>query len=691
MLRRVLLPLASLLIVAISLRADDINVGDRVDFHNQDGWVTATVTELVGRHAVKIRLEAPPKIGPQERMTNLSNVRPASPAAQQPLAVGQRVEVWGAGGEWQPAVVTSIGDPFIKVRFSDGSQPAERDVPKSHVHPLGPGGPTGAGPSPGPAAPPTPATPTNQSPPAAVPPSPAAPVAAAAPAGDLSGAKTITLDPSLGWNALPAAEPSKLNAAAPLQLRGSGNQSNFESVKGVLAPGGSIVGVVYEETSFGKNNATLERVDLRGRPMDAIALPSAAEGYALSPSGNLAAIATNVGDFHRPQYQVTVLRLQGGRAAPLATFTLPAGEARQALARLELLGDDRMLTHHGETMAVWTLPDAKAAWTWTGSATPTLTADRKLLTLVNAGRLFVLDAATGDTLAGTGASLPDGPAYLSPDRSRALVVGRERLAVIDAATGNGADTVAPPPNPWSEQASGWLDDRYALVYGAYVVDGEQVFVAARRPPAIATTTPYALLGDRVVLLTPATHRDPAKLATVALLTPDIRRQLDAIDPAAVWLLRAGDTVAVQVTTGDAANDAAATQALQQSLATAGYVAAPSPGQAKATLVGSTRREDGKAVEYEGRSMANMGQRYSVTPRLFHYDVALQIGGQPAWQRTLTRAFDAGILPTVREGQSLQQAVDEQAKVDPAMFGQIELPRRIPRPEHVDGVLDLPLP
>ena len=297
---------------------------------------------------------------------------------------------------------------------------------------------------------------------------------------DWSQVRLVVVDPSAPQRLAPdAATAPPLGTLRPIALQpppGGGLEAGFfEFVSGLLldATQRQILVVHGDRNPGGARPSRVERCDLReAKSLGSITLATAKVPRDLSPDGQLLVCLPNWVSPNGAD-QVEVWRLDRAGAEPVISWSTkqstdgPPEPVDGAL----FLTPERLLTSAGWNgkLVVWDVKTARALYTLQGrgQCRPALSANRKQLAVTVDTGVFVLDPATGDTLAKVSAE-PDYRSTIAfrADGRQLAVCSSERLRIFSLEQGGLVREI------WFPSAMGggsldWIGADYVLVDRAY--------------------------------------------------------------------------------------------------------------------------------------------------------------------------------------------------------------------------------
>lgn len=506
-------------------------------------------------------------------------------------------------------------------------------------------------------------------------------------AADTSGERVIDLKAAV-VNARGGYAPEAPPAAREVKITLKGMTSGpFDQVRRIIFPRGKddLAFAAHGDPTGGvrSTQTTLEQLRLAGGTSTAVhELGTHVEALDVSPDGTRA-LAHSVGFGGGTSNHLIVFDLaaRGGPAKRAVVFT-PYGGERGGGDHVDIrhaffVGNDRALTFNRDRATLWDLAAAKSIWSCPSGyfVRPALSAGGKYVAVGVGWNVFVLEAATGEVvfnLESSGAAA--GMLAFSPSGKRLVANYGSAVAMWDLAAGGqllceyslkgltGRDLLMPA-------------EEFAFVDGQFLLHVEKQVILwnyfrrgagtpAAGPVATAPSGQLAYinkaqLGATTFVLTRVPHADA--VATAGLIRPEQSA-----------LLRPGVRVGLAVNVNE--DPAGVAEALKARIAAAGFVYdEAAPLKFVATV------EPGKSEEREYRPFGAgpfaPPEKVTVTTQVCR--LVLQADGETAWESST--ASGAGLFLRLKEGQTIQDAVNEASKPNLAFFKHARLPKYVPKP------------
>jgi hypothetical protein len=496
---------------------------------------------------------------------------------------------------------------------------------------------------------------------------------------DLEGVKDLELpgfaaDSKIAADPAPAAKPAR-----PIRFAGASGEF-FESMKNlVIGRGGNFAAVIHENAPPGKEaQSKLERLDLAGgKSAGVFALASNMVLFDISADGKLVAVRNDEFGF--------------GNNTRLEIWALDGNQIKKVLILFpyekESWGPDRDITH---------------AWLLDNSS---------LLTLNPKGNVILWNIATGKGIYRAKINDQSRPAISGGGKQMALEVDKSVViveplsgAVLGALSLQGRTGLTYSFSPSGKQLAGWawqnvyawdlttgkmfreftvaagsgefamVADGYALVDHHILIDFERRiplwnYQAGGRSVGVVApggTLWYSIKGGR---------EEPTPLTPLKVPTNDALAAANTLKADDLLLLKPGVKVALSMNVDvQEADGQAIKKSLQDQLTQARLVL---DDTSPIRIVASSEPGKTREVEYRpiGAGPFAPPQKVSVTPMITK--LVVEVDGKPAWQTTSIAG--AGFFLSVKEGQTIEQAVAEASKVNVQFLKNVKVPVYLTKP------------
>lgn len=296
---------------------------------------------------------------------------------------------------------------------------------------------------------------------------------------DYSAVRGVVLQPE-GKGFVPdAAVPLDMDPADRTAALGAagGHDRFFEGPRGILIARekGEAVLAAVNSPPGGERRVRLLRCDLATmQPAGEIEAPSLATPVDISPSGQLLACLPDwTARRHGEPEMIEIVKLDDD-LAPVRRWNM--GERSQGDKRFDhlyFLGEDKLLsTSAWGSIVLWDIDQARALWQLKLQShyQPALSAGRKQIAVKIDRTIGVFDTLTGDTLARFDAQTePTGVLSFSADGTRLAALSSRVLHVWDIASGRLVGEVWFPKQMWARSLD-WCGGDYVLVDRGFLVD-----------------------------------------------------------------------------------------------------------------------------------------------------------------------------------------------------------------------------
>lgn len=637
---------------------------------------------------------------PTSPLAATTQPQPASESKSKPpkfFPNGQKVEVkWG--GQWRKAVVINHRGQWVLIDY-DGNKFFREWVEPWRVRDIGSAydvdgsvtinpsvhhneGPPREKPGPPPENPAAHSATANDEPPMDVPVTQV----------DRDKSKLVMLD-DLGAVALTAPDAGlALKAAtAPMRLAGSTGEF-FDHPESLLLSNASGIAAVMQTNAPPGNSAPQFRVErvnvITGQSMNVCALPLALEAFDLSPDGKLLLARPGVfGPGHGSR--LDVWQVDGETAAHVVTFipfTARTGSEQIVWARF--IDNDHLLARSfdGE-LSCFAFRKAVLVW----SAKPglnnvnVLSPNRKYVAVTTDKQVAILDALSGKAMGGI--DLPDRAWSIAfkPDGRQIAVGAPDSLMIYDLTTGALVADVSAVGA--SGQSIDWASEGYLLLDHLHLVaPAKQAVVWTYRGVA---PTMHGELGAclNARLYYTADAALPGKphrpvIASTALPDEAVRSLLAVVgDPK--MALKPGMSITLEVNV-DGTIQQQVIDALTARLKANGVTVAEN--QPVKLIVGEEPGET-REISYRRIGFGSFGQVDKVSVQETKRSIEITgADGKVLWKRG--GVLSPPMLISLKEGQSINEAIAEQMKPTAKFYDGIRIPRFVPKVPGGFGTSDL---
>lgn len=631
---------------------------------------------------------------------NTAQAPAANKAPQAPsFANGQKVEVkWG--GLWRKAVVVNHRGQWLLIDY-DGNKFFREWVEPWRVRSIGSAYDISG------QAPINPYVHHNEGPPRAVPgpaPADAADAGAGAKNDDAQSdvpitpvvrqnAKLISLDMLPPLRSLPAdAAPPMQWTTSPISLQGSSGKF-FDHPEALLLSPASGIGAVYHFNAppgNAEHQYRVERFDLKtGKSLNVSTLPLELELLDLSSDGRLLLARTGAfGPGHGAR--LDVWQIDGDKAAHVITF-LPftARTGGEKVVWAKFVGPDHILARSfdGE-LSCYALKTATQLWSAKpGLAnTDVLSATGKYVAASTGKSIAILEPISGKVLGGIDLNgCPAQSLAFKPDGKAIAAAGQDEVAVWDLSKG------AIISDSWAVGAPGqhveWGQGNYVLLDHAHLVSLDKqlaVWTYEGVGPAMHGQLGQVWNGRMYYTSDAASPGAPHRPVVASVALPDERVAAKIVVSGEPKLaLKPGSSVSLDVQV-PASIRRQVIDSLTSKLKDNGVTIA---NDAPVSMTVKEEPGETREISYRRIGFRAFGQTDKVRVKEVKRLITISIDGQaPAWQRGGTMM--PPMFLSLKEGQSIDQAVNDAMKPSPLFYQSVRIPKLIP--EQPDGFGVTPL-
>jgi hypothetical protein len=504
---------------------------------------------------------------------------------------------------------------------------------------------------------------------------------------DWSGAEQILPQPIDGWPLAPdaAQQPVQALAGKAMGLPGGGRERFFENPKSLLFDAGkSEALVVLVNGPPGKDREVkIVRCDLKtGRVAAENPWKTSYTPVDLSPSGQLLACLPD--QFARNESEknkITILRHEGDKWTPVVRWKMGEGvEFAKKFDRIYFLGEDKILctSGMGASVTLMQIEPVRALWTLktAQNTSVALSANRTQLAAAIDGGIGIFSTASGETLARIQTPTPaqGGTLSFSPDGTRLAHLSGAVVLVYDLATGKQIHEVW-FPRPTHGKSLDWVGGSFVLVDGSQLVDLEKRIVLWKYDVPGNLESLAAHFGGRFWMVAGG-HTVPYQLFTPTIPGAAEKAKWEPLTADGVLALKPGAQISLQVNLpAHAADVQKVTQALTDSLTRQGFtVAAGAPITVEATIADAGK----ESASYRGIGFGRFGGGDKVEVQKYTSSVVMKENGKELW--TATGHYGAPHMVQVKDGQKIEDAVNESRGNPVDFFARVQIPRTMARHE-----------
>ncbi|MBI3860393.1 MAG: hypothetical protein HY290_00705 [Planctomycetia bacterium] len=463
----------------------------------------------------------------------------------------------------------------------------------------------------------------------------------------------------------------------------TGAQLNFfESVDGLLLDRarGQALAVIHDAAPGKPVVNRIQRVDLvAGKAQEPVEFPSVMKPVDVSPSGKLIVARTDNMFSGRGDPGVSVWKFEGESLNQVSSWSpVEPGDFFKSQASLaKFVDDDHVLTLSFPTkLTMWQVSKAKAVYKMeigNGGAAALSAGGKYLAASFNNG-VYVFDALSGKTLG----KLPGEPGMVSslsfrPDGRQLAAVSGQRFLVWELEEGKLYRDVYLPQAIHSPTID-WVSKGYVLLGGERLVDLDRRIVLwqYQHEAGRGFARGYGELGGYFWFALTSADRKERGLFRAKLPHDDARKTADSLDPKQLLAVQPGASVALDVRIqGTPAEQQQVQQALAGQLQSLEMTVA---NGAKLVLQATT--ETGKSQDITYRKFGLGGNE---TAKITEQICKLKFieNGKVVWESVSVNG--APMMLHLKEGQTVQDALNQYQKPNLQFFSSVKLPQYVARP------------
>jgi len=509
------------------------------------------------------------------------------------------------------------------------------------------------------------------------------------------GVQTLRTDIEGDWKYTP--DPLKISGTPvkkSIPLHANKNQDAFfEKPVGVALHADTLKGAMFMQDDNPRREkvAGLQMFDLaEGKAGTLTPLKMPHLPMDISPSGQRVVAAANF--FIRAGRQgvredlISVHHWEGKELKPekVWSYVPPGDNFKNDPKYAFFIDEDHLVTVNPfSKMAVWNIPQAKALYTadLSGSGAPAISPGRKHIAVATTEGVCLYDALTGDSIG----KLPGGnPGQIQAiafrsDGKQLAALAMQRLMVWDLEKGS-IDRDIYFTKPQVASSIDWVSDGYLLVGGQNLIDLERrVVLWEYNQTGGFHGKNGAQVGDNYWYLLTANDRSARALFPAKLPHNSALQMAQKMKPDDILAIKPGASIAIQWSVqGDQKEVNDSYQSLIQQLQDIGMTYAE---KSRLVLQVSTAAGETKEIQYRGfgRFFGGGGE----TVRVTEYISKIQFveDNNVIWMAEAHSG--APHMLSLKEGQTVQQALAQYQKPNVKFFTQVKLPKYVARP-HPSG-------
>ncbi len=458
------------------------------------------------------------------------------------------------------------------------------------------------------------------------------------------------------------------------------NNNFFESPKNILlnSTSGEALVVFLNQPPGGARGVRLSRCDLkRGQFVDEIRFAGGLAPRDVSPSGKLiASLPERMGG--SDLNMIEVAKIEGSSATPKRRWNMGAwNDWSRRFEQAFFIDDERLLTisSWGGVATLWNIENAEAIWTvdFRQHSMPALSPGRKQLAVAASDGVAILDAATGNTLGRAqsedGAS---GTLAFSPDGKRLGSLTARRVQVWDLTTGKLTHDVWFPKQMAGKDLD-FLGGNFVLVDNHFLVDlAKRIVLWEYDLPTARGQRVGALAGGKFWFVSGG-QQAPYSLSCCTLPDAAARAKDETINPDDILALKPGARVRLAINLPGDEDTKRAIKNLTDRLRANGMVVADN---APLVLEASITQGSSETVSYRHFGSFTPSEQATVTKQISL--LTLTENGRELWRASGSFGGHAPGIVHLKQGQSVQQAIDDQQTNPARFFASVNLPKYLAR-------------
>jgi hypothetical protein len=466
---------------------------------------------------------------------------------------------------------------------------------------------------------------------------------------------------------------------------GGGNERFFETPNALVFDAAKSQGVaVLVNGPPGKEREVrFIRADLNsGKPAGEVRVHSSFTPLDLSPSGELVAclpdtFARNETDKNK----VAIFRLDPNGLAPVIRWKMGEGvEFAKKFERLHFIGEDKLLAiaPFGGGVTLFQIDQAKALWSLktAGNCIAALSANRAQFAVPVEGGIGIFSTANAETLGRIATSpINGGVLAMSPDGTRLAHCTNTVINTWDLTTGKALHEVWFPKNLAANSVD-WVGGNFVLVDRQHLVDLDKRIILWRYDLPPGGQPVSRAFGGRLWLLTGG-HNNPFQLFAATIPDAAAIAKGENLTADGVLALKPGAQVSLKLDLARAKPEEAqkAKDELTQRLIEQGMTVADGAPLVLEAVITDGGKEKANYRNRPGR-FGGGGQEIEVQKDIS--TVTLKENDKVLW--TASRTYGAPHMLRYKDGQTLEEAVEEQRGIPASFFYTVQVPRYVARHE-----------
>lgn len=506
---------------------------------------------------------------------------------------------------------------------------------------------------------------------------------------DWSKVREVTVDESATWKGRIEASPAapRRFESKPILLRRSGldsvsqNSQWFERVL-FARDSATAFAVVYNRHPSQPRAFDLYRCDLTsGTAAAAMRVTAKVVPVAVDSRGQRMLTSPHVfaGADVQQLCRVNLWRIGAKSADPLRSWNPDQSEraGTPAPVFLEFAGSKGVLTtlFTGET-TFWNPESAQAIYTVKAfaGANPGLSPGGRHVALSVDRSVYVLDVESGRTIGKLpGTVSPNTTFSFRPDGTQLAAVSPQQVLIWDLKTGKlHRDIYLSQRLDASKFSVDWVDDGYVLVARQHLIDIERRIVLWKytQERGIPLPETAGMFAGKLWYGLTSQDRTAMGIFQTSLPHAAARTAVATLTEDDILAVRPGTAVNIKINVSGT-DQATVRAALTKQIRDLGLTIS---ARARVLLEASTEPGESREVTYSGG--ATGGEKtVTATPQISRMKITES--GKTLWEAS--RLKDVPFFLSLKEGQSIQQAVAAQQKPDLVFFSRVRVPQYVTRP------------
>jgi hypothetical protein len=433
-------------------------------------------------------------------------------------------------------------------------------------------------------------------------------------------------------------------------------------------------GVSYVDAPPGKPaQARMDLLDLPGgHRLRTITFPPNLVPMALSPDASRV-VAVNKSETYPSEIEVFSIAADG-KLTQVAALSPYAGEAQGPGRAVELVAmpdNDHVLvaSRYGKVSA-WTLADKRPLWAMEGvlSGHAIATPGGKFALIDTRDGAYMIDILAGKCVGKLAIDTTANLRSLHPDGKLLACSSYGRIRIVDLATNTVANDIALPPQTAGFPIS-WVNENYLLLGNRFLLDIAKGIIVWEYTSSNGFDA-LPSLGNLLWTVVPPTSQRGGTytLAPLSIPHPAALAAARAVDDKA-YAIKPGVKVTLVVNTGGLGDPAVVSDSLTRRLTENGMTVAPDQ---PLKLIAEITPGKSRDVQYHSFNTSG-NQTVNVTDK--NVSLRFTVNDKPIWE--IATVYSAPIFIPMKQGQTVDQAIQEAQASAWKFFQSADLPKRVP--------------